>query len=251
MFEKICVLLTLGKWLLPDLWTDKRGGFQRCIAWRFVTDRYLDNWGKRTLCTDKIAIVWILGNSWLMRLQKFAREQRVCQDMEIADYRLIWERNGLHWHRVSPTSDLWGCDLLYVVVIHWGGNDLGLILSVHLIQCMKADLDLWSGAVIVFTDLAERLNSCYSDNIKAINKHWKNINWEIRGFMADQITWTVLHRNITSSDLLHAFSEIGYVHWMWSEDFSLKCKTVGIFQQKSCVFISLAGPATNSTLQPF
>lgn len=68
------------------------------------------------------------------------------------------------------SSDLRGCGLPDIGVIHLGLCDLGLMPGVHLILCMGSDLkhirDLCSR--IVFSDLAVPLNSC--NNMKAINK---------------------------------------------------------------------------------
>lgn len=38
----------------------------------------------------RIADKWIPHDSWISRLQKFAREQGMHHVMQIADYRLIW-----------------------------------------------------------------------------------------------------------------------------------------------------------------
>lgn len=62
--------------------------------------------------------------------------------MRIAEDRERWP--PLH-HVFStlqhPKSDLRGCDLLDMVVIHAGGNDLGFFPSMHLTQWVRADLN--------------------------------------------------------------------------------------------------------------
>lgn len=109
---------------------------------------------------------------------------------------------------------------------------------------MKADLDhrdLCAGDVTVSSDLAEHLNNCYHDNMKAVNKYWKNINWEIGGFTTDWKTCTV---ETLQALTLYCFLKMEYIYW--TEDLSPTHITVSIL---NCL-ISLARLATNSTFQP-
>lgn len=40
--------------------------------------------------THGVANMWVLGDSWITKLQKFVGQKGVHHDMGIADYRLIW-----------------------------------------------------------------------------------------------------------------------------------------------------------------
>ncbi|XP_034552564.1 uncharacterized protein LOC117822051 isoform X2 [Notolabrus celidotus] len=120
---------------------------------------------------QKACTVWIVGDSYVQRGFKHARET-LGTNLGLSA-RIQWiGRGGMCWDGMLPIfrQFLRGREAPDVLVIHCGGNDLGCVKSVLLLKAMKRDLDelhrQFPQMNIMLSSINQRLHWRHSSAVK-------------------------------------------------------------------------------------
>ena len=112
--------------------------------------------------------IWILGDSYIRRGEEAARKS-LGPNLGLDAHVRWFGRGGLRWHGVLPffSQALQGRTVPDVLLIHCGGNDLGLIKSIDLVAEMKQDLcnlhRQYTQMRIIFSAISQRPRWRYAD----------------------------------------------------------------------------------------
>ncbi|KAM3930954.1 uncharacterized protein RB166_004439 [Leptodactylus fuscus] len=110
-----------------------------------------------------------------------------------------------------------------VLVIHAGGNDLGVRTSRELARDIKYDLlRIWSmypGIVLVWSEIVARLSWRHARSVAKLNKARRKVNTTVSAFVARNGGIVVRHRDLEvphsghmSRDGVH-LNDVGYDIW--------------------------------------
>ncbi|XP_054588091.2 uncharacterized protein [Nothobranchius furzeri] len=94
-----------------------------------------------TSATQRSKSIWIIGDSYVRRGAQRAAET-VGDNLGLPDVCVSWFGwGGLRWKDLLPFfHSLHGRAAPHVLIIHCGGNDMGVVSSVKLVNMMKEDL---------------------------------------------------------------------------------------------------------------
>ncbi|KAE8634412.1 hypothetical protein XENTR_v10002299 [Xenopus tropicalis] len=122
---------------------------------------------------------------------------------------ILWfGKGGMCWDAILP--NLWNIfsveQLPHIILIHVGGNDLGVYPMKNLIKDMRRDLrDLLSaiqGLILVWLEIIPRNVWRYASSHKAIDRTRIQVNREMSRFIRNIGGIVVRHKNIEYQDNL-------------------------------------------------
>lgn len=169
-------------------------------------------------------MVWIVGHSYVHWAAKRAdvRPHGKNLGFSSAAAQIHWMGiRGLRWAQLYRE-----CCLLsrrvsgnIVLVVHAGGNDLGSIRSVDLMESMKQDLarcfSIFDGLSLVWSDIVSRPRWDVYAAPRAIDRARRRVNREVSGFVRQLGVFSVRHtelegdnRNLIRGDGVH-LTDIG------------------------------------------
>ncbi|KAM4031870.1 uncharacterized protein ACNLHF_019241 [Anomaloglossus baeobatrachus] len=174
-------------------------------------------------------LVWILGHSYVYwgALRADVRHDGRQLGVSVTEARVKWLGiRGMTWGRVRP-------EVAYysrmdrdpdVLILHVGGNDLGIRSARELKRDIKLDLlHLWRafpGIVIVWSDIIARTQWCFGRSVDRINRARSKLNRAIGRFVARNGGLVVRHRELEESteqylrgDGVH-LTDVGLDLWM-------------------------------------
>lgn len=126
--------------------------------------------------------MWIIGDSYVRRGAQRAA-QTIGSNLSLPGVRVCWFGwGGLRWKGLLPffSHSLRGRAAPDVLIIHCGGNDLGEVSGVQLVNAMKDDLDQLKlrhpGMKIMFSAVTQRCRWKAGANPAKLDKSRKFIN---------------------------------------------------------------------------
>ncbi|OCT55986.1 hypothetical protein XELAEV_18004113mg, partial [Xenopus laevis] len=151
-------------------------------------------------------VVWLLGHSYVSRAQRRAAvKKRHGRQLGFPEGRISIQWfgfPGLQWSGVWPA-------LLRlakagsrpdILVIHAGGNDLGLVAQRELVAMMKRDVDrirsMFPGIILVWSEMIPRSVWRYARDLQAIERSRGKVNKLLSIFIRKSGGVVVRHRDL-------------------------------------------------------
>ncbi|XP_040283797.1 uncharacterized protein LOC120997666 isoform X2 [Bufo bufo] len=168
-------------------------------------------------------VIWILGHSFVFWAERRAAERNYLQKSFIGAVfvSIVWLGfRGLKWYQIIPIlkNELRSLPQPDVLIIHAGGNDLGKIKTLDLMEHMKSDLfqikSLIPEVILIFSEIIPRL-IWKSDQYGFMEKIRKRVNRSLEKFLPSLNGWSIRHTELEGfiaglyrNDLVH-LSDIG------------------------------------------
>ncbi|XP_040266399.1 uncharacterized protein LOC120981017 isoform X2 [Bufo bufo] len=168
-------------------------------------------------------VIWILGHSFVFWAERRAAERNYLQKSFIGAFfvSIVWLGfRGLKWYQIIPIlkNELRSLPQPDVLIIHAGGNDLGKIKTLDLMEHMKSDLfqikSLIPEVILIFSEIIPRL-IWKSDQYGFMEKIRKRVNRSLEKFLPSLNGWSIRHTELEGfiaglyrNDLVH-LSDIG------------------------------------------
>ncbi|VDI67713.1 Hypothetical predicted protein [Mytilus galloprovincialis] len=130
-------------------------------------------------------VVWIIGSSLVAKASSHSQIRPLGNDLGLhkLGYKLMWAgMSGMSVYNVVPIVEnlIHCCGLPDAVLLHCGGNDIGLVNCGKLLFDIKFMLDIVvrmvNGGKIMFSSILPRLKWRYSKDVKAMDATRKRIN---------------------------------------------------------------------------
>ncbi|XP_044142811.1 uncharacterized protein LOC122932460 [Bufo gargarizans] len=168
-------------------------------------------------------IVWILGHSFVFWAERRAAERNYSKESYMGSLfvSIFWLGfRGLKWYQIIPIlkGELRSLPRPDVLIIHAGGNDLGRIRTLDLLDQMKCDLDhiksLLPHVTLIFSEIIPRL-IWKGEQLGFMEKIRKRTNRSLEKYLPKLGGWSLRHTELEGfivglyrNDLVH-LSEIG------------------------------------------
>ena len=167
--------------------------FLICISNPFFAVKSIIGVHSSSIMCREESTVWIVGSShiyWLQRHLHATRQQQFASSLGL-HCRVRWMgQRGMRWEELVPLL----CTTPYldpaVIVIHLGGNELGLLSGCSLLATMRRDLHkihlIFPITTIVYSDIIQRRE--YRTRVPGINAYGierarRLVNAGVAGFM--------------------------------------------------------------------
>lgn len=156
-------------------------------------------------------------NVWMAFKQRTA--ERGIDHLSLSNARVLWFGwGGLRWEGLVPffNNSLRGRALPDVLLIHCGGNDVGFLPSVKLVNVMKQDLlqlyRLHPGMQIIFSAIPQRCRYRAGADLGKLEKARKFVNSVMTAFMESIGGVTVAHPNIRHDNEELFIDKVNFSH---------------------------------------
>nr|XP_054588095.1 uncharacterized protein LOC129153116 isoform X1 [Nothobranchius furzeri]XP_054588096.1 uncharacterized protein LOC129153116 isoform X1 [Nothobranchius furzeri] len=154
-----------------------------------------------TSATQRSKSIWIIGDSYVRRGAQRAAET-VGDNLGLPDVCVSWFGwGGLRWKDLLPFfHSLHGRAAPHVLIIHCGGNDMGVVSSVTLVNMMKEDLHrlhlLHPHMTIIMSSITQRCRWRAGVKPAKIEKARRFVNSVMATFISSLNGAVVVHPHI-------------------------------------------------------
>ncbi|KAM4019046.1 uncharacterized protein ACNLHF_028401 isoform 5-T5 [Anomaloglossus baeobatrachus] len=163
-------------------------------------------------------VVWLIGHTNVYMAEKRATFRPVGRTLGFTEADLHWRGyRGLRWPEVLPiilSVSRRDPSVPTVLVVHAGGNDLGLIRKTFLLRLILSDIDqflsFFKNVVLVWSEMIPRTYWHGARNTQAMEKVRKLLNRRISEFVTSRQGVVVKHRQLEGDN--HAFLLDNGVH---------------------------------------
>lgn len=147
--------------------------------------------------------MWIVGHSFIARAERHPLASRASVLMGGRKVRWLGV-GGMRWQELLGVlfrnEAVWGRPSW--LVVHLGGNDLGRVPGLELIQQIQGDFayigSVWPEVRLVWSDIVPRVRWRGARDLKAIDKARKKVNWAVSRFMETEGGFAVRHPRLVA-----------------------------------------------------